>query len=42
MVVAVEFVAEAMQAATGENQTLSGVVQAVLKQQQVRMMAVQY
>ena len=40
-VVAVEVVAEAMHAATGEDKTLSGVVQAVFKQQQVRMMVVQ-
>ena len=40
-VVAVEIVAEAMQAETGEDQTLSGVVQAVFKQRQVRRMAAQ-
>ena len=41
-VVAVEVVAEATQAATGEDQTLSGVVQVVFKQQQVRRMVVQH
>ena len=40
-VVAVEVVAEAMQAVTGVDQALSGVVQSVFKQQQVRTMAVQ-
>ena len=40
-VVAVEVVAEAMHAATGEDQTLSGVAQAMFKPQQVRMMAEQ-
>ena len=40
-VMAVEVVAEAMHAATGDDRTLSGVVQAVLKKQQVRIMAVQ-
>ena len=41
-VVAVEVVAEAIQAATGEDQTLSGVVQVVFEQQQVRRMVVQH
>ena len=39
--VTVEAVAEEIQTATGQDQTLSGIAQEVFKQRQVRMMVVQ-